>query len=89
MALAIGCPFHFEWFIPLRVLRHNSHHATAMAAPTTAMARDAMTAPRCHTCRRRSHPLRFRPLFDCWYCPRCETVRIRVIVNQLITELTS
>ena len=78
-----------EWFIPLRVLRHNSHHATAMAVPTTAMARDAMTVPRCRACKKRGHPLRYRPLFDCWYCPRCETVRIRVIVNQLITELTS
>ena len=77
-----------EWLIPLRVLRHNSHHATAMAAPTTALARDAMTA-RCHACRTRNHPLRWRTLFDCWYCPRCETVRIRVVVNQLITELTA
>lgn len=33
--------------------------------------------------------LRYRSLFGCWYCPRCETVRIRVIVNQLITELTA
>jgi hypothetical protein len=46
-----------------------------------------MTA-RCHACRTRNHPLRWRTLFDCWYCPRCETVRIRVVVNQLITELT-
>jgi hypothetical protein len=48
-----------------------------------------MTVPRCRACKRRRHPLRWRTLFDCWYCPRCETVRIRVIVNQLITELTS
>jgi hypothetical protein len=48
-----------------------------------------MTVPRCRACRTRSHPLRWRTLFDCWYCPRCETKRIRVIVNQLITELTS
>lgn len=53
------------------------------------MARDAMTLPRCRACRTRTHPLRWRTLFDCWYCPRCETVRIGVIVNQLITELTS
>jgi len=53
------------------------------------MARDAMTVPRCRACKKRGHPLRYRPLFDCWYCPRCETVRIRVIVNQLITEMTS
>jgi hypothetical protein len=78
-----------EWLIPLRVLRHNSDHATAMAAPTTATARDAMTLPRCRACKKRDHPLRYRTLFDCWYCPRCETVRIRVIVNQLITELTA
>jgi Zn finger protein HypA/HybF involved in hydrogenase expression len=51
------------------------------------MARDAMTA-RCRACRTRNHPLRWRTLFDCWYCPRCETVRIRVIVDELITELT-
>ena len=48
-----------------------------------------MTVPRCRACKRRRHPLRYRALFGCWYCPRCETVRIRVIVNQLITELTS
>jgi hypothetical protein len=48
-----------------------------------------MTVPRCRVCKKRAHPLRYRPLFDCWYCPRCETVRIRVIVNQLITELTA
>ena len=53
------------------------------------MARDAMTVPRCRACKKRGHPLRYRPLFDCWYCPRCETVRIGVIVNQLITELTA
>jgi hypothetical protein len=57
--------------------------------PTIATTRDAMTVPRCRACRTRSHPLRWRTLFDCWYCPRCETVRIGVIVNQLITELTS
>jgi hypothetical protein len=77
-----------EWLIPLRVLRHNSHHATAMAAPTTAIARHAMTVPRCRACKKRGHPLRYRTLFDCWYCPRCETARIRIIVSQLITELT-
>jgi hypothetical protein len=48
-----------------------------------------MTAPRCQACRTRIHPLRWRTLFGCWYCPRCETVRIRVIVNELIMELTS
>jgi len=53
------------------------------------MARDAMTVPHCRGCKKRRHPLRYRALFDCWYCPRCETVRIRVIVNQLITELTA
>ena len=53
------------------------------------MARDAMTVPRCRARRKRDHPLRYRALFDCWYCPRCETVRIRTIVNQLITELTA
>ncbi len=46
------------------------------------MARDAMTVPRCRACKRRGHPLRYRTLFDCWYCPRCETARIRVIVNR-------
>ena len=52
------------------------------------LARYAMTARRCCACKTRNHPLRWRTLFDCWYCPRCETVRIRVIVNELITELT-
>jgi hypothetical protein len=47
-----------------------------------------MTVPRCRACKRRAHPLRYRTLFDCWYCPRCETARIRFIVSQLITELT-
>jgi hypothetical protein len=78
-----------EWLIPRRVLRHNSHYAAAMAAPTSAMARDAMTVRRCRACKKRDHPLRYRALFDCWYCPRCETVRIRVIVDELVTELTS
>jgi hypothetical protein len=57
--------------------------------PNYCKAGDAMTVPRCRACKKRDHPLRFRTLFDCWYCPRCETVRIRVIVNQLITELTA
>jgi hypothetical protein len=48
-----------------------------------------MTVPRCRDCKKRDHPLRYRALFHCWYCPRCETVRIRVIVNELVTELTS
>lgn len=48
-----------------------------------------MTVPRCRACKNRGHPLRYRTLFDCWYCPRCETMRIRVIVDQLITELTA
>jgi predicted RNA-binding Zn-ribbon protein involved in translation (DUF1610 family) len=48
----------------------------------------SQTVPRCRACKKRVHPLRYRTLFDCWYCPRCETARIRIIVSQLITELT-
>ena len=69
-----------EWFIPL--VYCGIIHITPL------LARDAMTARRCRACKTRNHPLRWRTLFDCWYCPRCETVRIRVIVNELITELT-
>ncbi len=48
-----------------------------------------MTVPRCRASKKRDHLLRYRRLFDCWYRARCETVPIRVIVNELVTELTA
>lgn len=44
--------------------------------------------PHCRDCRTRYRPLRWRNLFDCWLCPRCETIWINIIVNQWIKVLT-
>ncbi len=46
-----------------------------------------MKPPRCKACRTRSKPLRWRALFDCWLCPRCEYQRAKEAVAQILSEL--
>jgi ribosomal protein L37AE/L43A len=46
-----------------------------------------MKTPRCKGCRTRAVPLRWRPLFDAWYCPKCEYARAEEAAAQILKEL--
>lgn len=46
-----------------------------------------MKTPRCKVCRTKYKPLRWRELFDGWYCPRCEYAHAQQAVEKILKEL--
>lgn len=48
-----------------------------------------MANQRCRMCRTKYRPIRWRAMFDAWLCPRCESYRVRDIVDGLIKELST
>lgn len=43
--------------------------------------------PRCKNCRTKKRPLRWRALFDNWFCPKCEYAHAKAMAERLAREI--